>query len=137
MSFVLDTNVVSALQLPERNPAVAHWASQIPLAQLWVTAPTIAEIERGVRARESSDPNAGKILREWFESGVLRAFSDRVLPLDLAAARILTRYSIPAEAPLDDALIAAIADAHGMTIATRNTQHFAKLGVPLVNPWDT
>lgn len=136
MSYVLDTNVVSALRVPTRNPRVAKWAATIPLAELWITAPTVAEIERGIIAREISDPRAGKLLRDWFERGVLAAFSARILPLDLPAARALARFNIPAEAPLDDALIAAIAQSRAMTVVTRNIKHFAPLGVPLINPWD-
>lgn len=63
------------------------------------------------------------------------AFADRVLPLDLPAARILATFRVPEHAPLDDALIAAIAQATEMTIATRNTKLFEPLGVQCFNPW--
>jgi predicted nucleic acid-binding protein len=108
----------------------------IPVADQFVTATTIAEIERGVAARERSDPAQGEILRRWFDEHVLPAFANRVLPFDLAAARILATYRVPEHAPLDDALIAAIAQASDMTVATRNTKHFEPLGVRCINPWD-
>ncbi len=63
------------------------------------------------------------------------AFAGRVLPFDPPAARILATYPVPDQAPLDDALIAAIGQSNGMTIATRITQHFQPLGVSYVNPW--
>lgn len=136
MRYLLDTNVVSALRVRGRNPMVEAWASTIPVSDQFVAAFTIAEIERGVVARERSDPAQGAVLRHWFERRVLPAFADRVLPFNLSAARALAAYPVPDRAPLDDALIAAIADAGDMTVATRNTRHFEPLGVPCVNPWE-
>ena len=68
----------------------------------------------------------------WPNSEVLNG---RVLPFDLPAARTLATYPVPDRAPLDDALIAAVTQSTGMTIATRNTRHFQPLGVSIVNPW--
>lgn len=134
--FVLDTNVVSALRVRGRNPRVERWAASIPVADQFVSATTMAEIERGVVAKERSDPRQGEILRRWFEDRVLPAFADRVLPFGLAAARILATYRVPEHAPLDDALIAAVAQAAGMTVVTRNTRHFEPLDVACLNPWE-
>ncbi len=135
MRYVLDTNVVSALRVRGRNPMVETWAAAVPVADQFVTAMTVAEIERGVVARERSDPAQGEVLRRWFTERVLPAFADRVLPFDMPAARILATYRVPEHAPLDDALIAAIAQAADMTIATRDTRHFEPLGVRCVDPW--
>lgn len=136
MSYLLDTNVVSALRVPARHPEVATWAASIPLTHLYVSALTIAEIERGVVKREQSDPPQGALLRRWFDGQVLPALERRVVPFDLAAARALATFRVPERAPLDDALIAATAQAGGFTLATRNVKHFAPLGIPTVNPWD-
>ena len=135
MRYLLDTNVVSALRVRGREPQVQAWAAPIPVADQFVTALTITEIERGVVAKERTDPAQGAILRQWLEEHVLPAFAGRVLPFDLPAARILATYPVPDPAPLDDALIAGIAQSAGMTIATRNTRHFEPLGVSIVNPW--
>ncbi len=136
MRYVLDTNVVSALRVRGRNPQVEAWAASVPVSDQFVTAPTMAEVERGVVAKERTDPIQGDVLRRWFEDRVLPAFADRVLPFDLPAARILATYRVPEHAPLDDALIAAIAQVADMTIVTRNTAHFEPLGVECLNPWD-
>lgn len=137
MRYVLDTNVVSALRVRGRHRPVEAWAAAIPVTDQFVAATTVAEIERGVIAKERSDPPQGQVLRRWLEDRVLPAFTDRVLSFDLAAARVLATYRVPEHAPLDDALIAAIAQANeGMTVATRNTRHFEPLGVPCINPWD-
>ena len=92
MKYVLDTNVVSALRVRGRNRPVELWAASVPLADQFVTATTVAGIERGVIAKERSDPGQGAVLRRWFDEHVLPAFADRVLPFDLPAARILAGY---------------------------------------------
>ncbi|KGN33856.1 twitching motility protein PilT [Knoellia sinensis KCTC 19936] len=137
MSYVLDTNVVSALRIRGRHPAVEAWAVSVPIADQFVAATTIAEIERGVVAKERSDAVQGAVLRRWFEGNVLPAFADRVLSFDLAAARLLAAYRVPEHAPFDDALIAAIAEAAEMTVVTRNVKHFTPLGVACLDPWRT
>lgn len=63
-------------------------------------------------------------------------FAGRVLPFDLPAARILATYRVPEHAPLDDAITGAVAQAAAMTVVTRNTRHFAPLGVACRNPWE-
>ncbi len=136
MSYILDTNVVSALRVRGRNPRVEAWAASVPLTDQFVTATTVAEIERGVVAKERSDASEGAILRRWFDDHVMPAFADRVLPFDLPAARILAAYRAPEYAPFDDALIAAVAQCRDMTVATRNTKHFEPLAVPCVNPYE-
>lgn len=135
MKYVLDTNVVSALRVRGREPAVAAWASSVPVADQYVTAMTVAEIERGVVARERADPDQGAVLRRWLEDRVLPAFAGRVLAFDLPAARILAAYRVPEHGPYDDALIAAVAESQEMTVATRNTKHFGPLGVACLDPW--
>jgi predicted nucleic acid-binding protein len=133
--YVLDTNVVSALRVRGRNPHVEVWASSVAVEEQFITAFTVAEIERGVAAKERSDAGQGRVLREWFEGRVLPAFAGRVLPFDLAAARLLANYPTPGQVPIDDALIAATAQASGMVVVTRNTVHFEPLGVRCLNPW--
>lgn len=135
MKYLLDTNVVSALRVRGRNPLVEAWATSIPLTDQFVAATTIAEIERGVIAKERTDPAQGVILRRWLEEHVLPAFAGRVLPFDLTTARILAAYRVPEHAPFDDALIAAIAQSAEMTVVTRNIKHFEPLGIACLDPW--
>jgi predicted nucleic acid-binding protein len=133
----LDTNVVSALRIRGRNRPVEVWAASVPVGDQFVSAFTIAEIERGVIAKLRSDAEQGVVLRRWFDENVLPAFADRVLPFDLSAARVLASYRIPEHAPFDDAFVAAVAASAGMVVVTRNTKHFEPLGVSCLNPWDT
>lgn len=135
MNYVLDTNVVSALRLRGREPLAEAWAASVPVAELFVTALTMAEIEVGVARKEREDPRQGEVLRRWFEERVLPAFAGRVLPFDLPAARRLSTYRVPEHAPYDDALIAAVTETNQMTLVTRNTKHFQPLGLTCINPW--
>ena len=137
MKYLLDTNVVSALRVRGRNRPVEVWAASVPVGDQFVSAFTIAEIERGVIAKERSDAEQGAVLRRWFDENVLPTFADRVLPFDLSAARIVAAYRVPEHAPFDDALIAAVAESAATIVVTRNTKHLEPLGVPCLNPWDT
>lgn len=134
--YVLDTNVISDLRVPGRNPAVERWVAASAVAGQFTTAITVAEIERGVAAKERTDQAHGAILRRWFEERVLPSFAGRILPFDLPAARMLATYRVPEHAPFDDAMIAAIAQATNMIVVTRNTRHFEPLGVACVDPTD-
>lgn len=135
MTYVLDTNVVSALRVPGRNPAVAAWADSVEVSEQFIAATTLAEIERGVIVKERSDPTQGQHLRRWFDGKVLPVFASRTLAFDFAAARILATYRVPEHAPHDDALIAAVAAATDKIVITRNTRHFEPLGVRCLDPW--
>ncbi|WGI36181.1 PIN domain-containing protein (plasmid) [Mycolicibacterium aubagnense] len=135
MTYVLDTNVVSALRVPGRNPAVQAWADSVPASEQFVAATTLAEIERGVITKERTDPPQGVHLRRWFDDKVLAVFTSQTLAFDLRAARILAAYRVPEHAPYDDALIAAVAQAAGKIVVTRNTRHFEPLGLRCLNPW--
>ena len=88
----MDTDVVSALWVRGRNPSVVAWAASTPVADQFVTATTIAEIDRGVVAKERADAAQGEVLRSWFAERVLPAFADRVSPFDLPAARVLATF---------------------------------------------
>jgi predicted nucleic acid-binding protein len=136
VSFVLDTNVVSALRTPGKNPSVATWAQSVAPETLYIASLTVSELERGIRGKERVDPQQGVVLRQWFEHQVLPAFEGRILPFDEHAAKILGSYPVPESAPLDDALIASVAQSRSMTVVTRNVRHFAPLPVACFNPWD-
>jgi predicted nucleic acid-binding protein len=135
VKYVLDTNVVSALRVIGANPAVHAWARSVPASDLYITAFTVAQIERGVTKKEKKDPSQGAVLRQWLERQVLPSLAGRVLPFDVDAAHVLARFDVPERAPLDDALIGAVAAANGMVMVTRNTKHFSPLGIQVLNPW--
>lgn len=137
--FVLDTNVVSELRKAKAGKAdlnVAAWASGVPAAALFVSAITILELETGVLLVQRRDPRQGALLRVWLDQHVLTAFSGRVLPVDTAVAQRCASLHVPDPRAERDALIAATALVHGMTVVTRNVADFAATGAPLLNPWE-
>lgn len=134
--FVLDTNVLSELRRPERaDPNVVAWADGIPVAQFFLSAISLLEIERGVLQIERRDAQQGQVLRRWVDEQLLVRFDSRILPVDAAVAMRCARLNIPDPRSERDALIAATALIHGMTVVTRNAGDFAATGVELLNPW--
>ncbi len=136
--FLLDTNVVSELRkvrLGKANRHVAKWADSVDAADLFLSAITIQELEMGVLLAERRDPSQGAIFRTWLNGHVLPAFNGRVLPVDIAVAQRSARLHVPDPRPVRDALIAATALVHGMTVVTRNVADFEPTGVLIINPW--
>ena len=136
--FILDTNVVSELRKAKTGKAdrsVVAWASSVSSGSLFLSAITVLELETGVLQKERSDPVQGGLLRAWLESHVLPAFQGRVLPVDTAVALRCAKLHIPDPRAERDALIAATALVHGMTVVTRNVSDFVSTGVSLLNPW--
>jgi len=139
MMFVLDTNVISELRKVRTGKAdrnLAAWSSTVDAPTLFVSAITIMELETGVLQIERRDPVQGALLRAWLDGHVLPEFASRVLPVDTAVAQRCARLHVPDRRSERDALIAATALVHGMTVVTRNVADFAATGVAVVNPWD-
>ena len=137
--FVLDTNVVSELRKAKSGKAnknVTAWAASVSPGSLFISAITILELEAGVLMLERRDQAQGTILRIWLDQYVLPAFAGRVLPVDTAVAQRCARLHVPNPCTERDALIAATALVHSMTIVTRNVADFEVTGVPLLNPWN-
>lgn len=139
MMFVLDTNVVSELRKVRVGKAdlnVAAWVESVDAAELFVSVITIMELELGVLSIERKDVTQGAMLRSWLEQHVLPEFSGRTLPIDTAVAQRCARLHVPDKRGERDALIAATALVHGMTVVTRNVADFEPTGVALLNPWE-
>ena len=135
--FLLDTNVISELRRPERaNRNVATWAGSIPFASFFLSTISILEIEIGARRLARKDPAQGVVFRAWIDGQVLTRFEGRILPVDIGVAQRCARLHIPDPRSERDALIAATALVHGLTMVTRNPAHFASAGVALLNPWE-
>jgi predicted nucleic acid-binding protein len=134
--FLLDTNVVSALRRADRADArLLAWAAATPAPATYLSAISLLEIEMGVLQLERRDPAQGQVLRAWLEDQVAPRFEGRILAVDAAVARQCARLHLPDRRSERDALIAATAITHGMTVATRNTADFEPTGVAVLNPW--
>lgn len=138
MMYVLDTNVVSELRKARTGKIdanVAAWAESIDASALFVSSITIMELELGILSVERRDATQGSRLRSWLEQHVLPEFSGRTLPVDTAVALRCTRLHVPDKRSERDAIIAATALVHGMTVVTRNVADFEPTGVAIINPW--
>lgn len=139
MMYILDTNVVSELRKVRSGKAdanVAAWVGSVAATDLFVSAITVMELELGVLSIERKDTVQGAMLRTWLEQQVLPEFSGRTLPVDAAVAQRCARLHVPDKRSERDALIAATALVHGMTLVTRNVADFQPTGVAMINPWN-
>jgi predicted nucleic acid-binding protein len=136
--YVLDTNVVSELRKAKDGRADKHvtaWAIGVLPSSLFVSVITTLELELGVLLVERRDPVRGGVLRAWLDHRVLPDFADRVLPIDTEVARRCARLHVPNPQGERDALIAATALLHGMTVLTRDATELGRTGVQVINPW--
>lgn len=137
MKFLLDTCVVSALRKPKENTSLVEWISEVDESDLYLSAITIGELEKGIsRLPESKKKTA---VSEWVRHAVTNRFGNRVLPIDAGVAAcwgelIGAREKKGKTLPILDAFIAATAIVADCTVVTRNTKDFADCGVRLLNP---
>ena len=136
--FLVDTNVIAEMRRGRTGRADANviaWADSIPAARLFLSVISVLEIEIGVLLAERRDTAQGTALRTWLDLHVMTAFAGRILPVDTAVVRHCARLHVPDKRPDRDALIAATAMVHRMTVVTRNVSDFASTGVGIINPW--
>jgi predicted nucleic acid-binding protein len=113
---------------------MAKWFASVSDADLHLSAVTVAEVERGIERQRASDQAFADDLAAWLEF-TLRAFDDRILPLTVNIARRWGRLAAKIGNKELDLAIAATALEHGLTVVTGNTKHFARTGVPLLDPF--
>jgi toxin FitB len=111
------------------------WAQPLVTASFYLSAISILELEFGILLVERRDRKQGAVLRAWMDGNVLPAFDGRILVIDTAVAQRCAALHVPNLRFDLDALIAATALVHGMTVVTRNVAHFQPTGVTVINPW--
>ena len=132
--FLLDTDVLSALRRQDRNPDVTRWISAQRITDLYLSAITIGEVERGIVRQRTRDPSFARELAGWLDR-VTSRYGDRILPIDMPTARRWGQLSGDLGHAGADLLIAATALEHGLTVVTGNTRHFEPTGVAVLNPF--
>lgn len=141
--YLLDTNIVSVLRRPDKAPeSVMNWQQSVSQFDCYISVITVLEIEIGIKRLARRDAAQAALIRAWLDDKVLPSFSGRILPFDLPAAKICSDFHVPDPASERDSFIAAIAQARGHVVVTRNVDDFASLkngdghGVSLLNPFD-
>lgn len=137
MSFLLDTNVVSEWTKLRPNAGVMAWLAAADEDQVFLSVVTLAELRHGIelltgRRRVSLD--------EWLRHDLALRFEGRIIPIEPAIADEWGRLVALRETqgrPIGamDALIAATAEVHSLTLVTRNNSDFATTVKSILNPW--
>lgn len=137
--YLLDTNVISELRKATGGKAdvrVTRWAIGILPSNIFLSVMTILELELGTLRLQRRDPKQSAVLRAWVDNYIFPTFGGRTFPITTAIAQAGARLHVPDPRPERDALIAATALVHNMTVVTRNVADFAPMGVVVFNPWE-
>ena len=131
--FLLDTNVISEIRKPRPHGAVIAWLKSLPVGSLYISVATFGELQAGAEKTRRIDPTKAAEIERWIDT--LSGFHI-VLPIDVAIARERARLMVGRSIHLcEDAMIAATARIHNLTVATRNVKDFVIFSVPVVNPF--
>ena len=138
MKYLLDTCVISEFVSRRPNPQVIVWLDQIPESRLFLSVVTLGEIRKGVVRLPASERKDQ--LAEWLAEELPFRFDSRILPVDAEVMQAWGDLAGSCEAkgqpmPDLDAIIAATAACHHMTLVTRNEADFQHAGIPILNPW--
>ena len=136
--YLLDTNVVSELRKVgdgRADASVVAWISNQLSGRFYISVLTLMELEIGILRIERRDAKQGARLRQWMDQYIMPEFMERTLPIDTAVALKCARLHVPDPRAERDALIAATAIVHGMTVVTGNVTDFETTGVAVFNPW--
>lgn len=138
MRFLLDTCLLSELVKSTPEPAVLAWMGERKESDLFVSAMTLAELDRGVTKLAVS--RRRDELAAWLER-LEAGFEDRVLPFTRETAHVWAKMCAQPESqgkPMAafDSIIAATALANGLCLVTRHLRDFTQAQVDLLNPWD-
>ena len=131
--YLLDTNVISELRKPKPHGAVVDWIEGLDGRQIFLSAVTLGELQAGIERTRKQNPPKAEEIEAWVDR---LAGSFQVLPMDGACFREWARRMHgQADDLLEDGMIAATAHIHDMTVATRNTRDFRRLGVRVFDPF--
>lgn len=133
--YLLDTNVISEGRRPDRgDPGALKWLAALGPDQWWISVVTDYELELGAAGMRYRDARQAALLDLWL-SHARRGYGARLLPVTAEIGRICATIQVPNRRQLSDALIAATALHHGLTLVTRNEKDFDIPGLAVLNPF--
>ena len=136
MNYLIDTNVISEVRKGAKcNSNVAAWYTSIDDDEIYLSVLVLGEIRKGIERIRIKDPVQTRTLENWLAS-VTGAFAERILPIDRLAAEEWGRMCAIRPTSTIDALLAATAKVHAMTLVTRNVANVADLGANFLNPFE-
>ena len=131
--YLLDTNVISELRKPRPHGAVLAWIAPIADSDIFISAVTLAEIQAGIEITREQDAAKAQEIEAWANQV---SASYHVLPMTTEAFRLWAKLMHKqSDALYEDAMIAATAMSHKLTVVTRNLRDFERFDVPLINPF--
>jgi predicted nucleic acid-binding protein len=134
--YLIDTNIISEVRKGRRcDPQVAAWHRRVRDDDLFLSVLVIGEIRQGIERLRPRNPRRAHALEQWLEE-LLQLFGDRVLPVDERVAQNWGRLNARDTFPVIDSLLAATAEAHGLTLVTRNLKDLEHSGVRCMNPFE-
>lgn len=132
--YLLDTNIISELRKIKPHGAVLAWLENIPDTELFLSAVTLGEIQAGIEITRDQDVLKANMIEKWADQ-VAKAYN--VLPMNTAIfrlwAKLMHRQS---DTVYEDAMIAATALTHRLTVVTRNVRDFTRFDVSIFNPFE-
>ena len=132
--YLLDTNIISELRRPKPHGAVLAWLQSVPDSDLRISAVSLGEIQAGIELTRDQDAHKAAEIERWAE-GVAASYN--VLAMDADTFRIWARLMHRRSDTLyEDAMIAATAIRHHLTVVTRTVANFSNFGVELLNPFE-
>lgn len=134
MTYLLDTNVISELRKPKPHGGVVAWVAAQESASLYVSAMSIAELQRGIEMTRVRDVLKAAQIEAWLEQLLV---TGQVLALDAVVCRRWAQLMHgKSNTLIEDAFIAATAAVHRLQVVTRNVRDFKVLGVETLNPFE-
>ncbi len=131
--YLLDTNLVSELRKTRPHGGLLAWLKDVPEDSVLISVVTLGELQAGVEGTRRQDPAKAAEIEAWLD-GV--ADWERILPMDGIVLREWARLMAGSPSQLaQDAMIAATARVHGLTVVTRNVRDFKSFDVPLLDPF--
>lgn len=139
MNFLIDTCVISEFVRRKPSPSVMEWFGAVPEVRIYLSVITLGEITKGIL--RLPDPAKAQRLQAWLDNDLRSRFQGRLLGVDADVAMEWGAVCAEAERagtprPVIDALLAATARVHGLTLVTRNTADFLNIRVDVFNPWE-